>query len=147
MVYSFSFHVPGKPRGAARPRFTRQGHAYTLREDQIYRALVTAKARKAIRSTRYSGESAQNFRVDIGVFFKIPSSWTKAKKAAALRQEISPGKPDADNVAKIVLDSLNGIAWVDDSKVSILTVRKQYSDAYEGIRVWVEAEPTDRRDT
>lgn len=50
-------------------------------------------------------------------------------------------------VAKIVLDSLNGIAWVDDSKVSILTVRKQYSDAYEGIRVWVEAEPTDRRDT
>ena len=67
MVYSFSFHVPGKPRGAARPRFTRQGHAYTLREDQIYRALVTAKARKAIRSTRYSGESAQNFRVDIGI--------------------------------------------------------------------------------
>ena len=55
-------------------------------------------------------------------------------------------EPDADNVAKIVLDSLNGIAWVDDSKVSILTVRKQYSDAYEGIRVWVEAEPTDRRE-
>ena len=78
---------------------------------------------------------------------KVPVSWTKAKKAAALRQEISPGKPDADNVAKIVLDSLNDIAWVDDSKVSILTVRKQYSDAYEGIRVWVEAEPTDRRDT
>lgn len=49
-------------------------------------------------------------------------------------------------VAKIVLDSLNDIAWVDDSKVSILTVRKQYSDAYEGIRVWVEAEPTDRRE-
>jgi Holliday junction resolvase RusA-like endonuclease len=146
MVYSFSFHVPGKPRGAARPRFTRQGHAYTLREDQIYRALVAAKARKAIRSTRYSGESAQNFRVDIGVFFKIPSSWAKAKKAAALRGEISPSKPDCDNVAKIVLDSLNGIAWVDDSKVSILTVRKQYSDAYEGIRVWVEAEPTDRRE-
>lgn len=85
MVYSFSFHVPGKPRGAARPRFTRQGHAYTLREDQIYRALVTAKAREAIRSIRYSGESAQNFRVDIGVFFKIPSSWAKAKKAAALK--------------------------------------------------------------
>ena len=62
------------------------------------------------------------------------------------RQRKQRRKPDADNVAKIVLDSLNGIAWVDDSKVSILTVRKQYSDAYEGIRVWVEAEPTDRRE-
>ena len=78
------------------------------------------------------------------MFFKIPSSWTKAKKAAALRGEISPSKPDCDNVAKIILDSLNRLAWEDDSKVSILTVRKEFSTTYEGVRVVVEADPTDR---
>lgn len=147
MVYSFSFHVPGKPRGAARPRFMRNGHTYIPDEDRRYRAFVQSMARKAIAGTQYTGKDALSFAVDILVCCKVPVSWTKAKKAAALRQEISPGKPDADNVAKIVLDSLNDIAWVDDSKVSILTVRKEFSTTYEGVRVVVEADPTDGEKT
>ena len=31
-----------------------------------------------------------------------------------------------DNAAKAVLDSLNGIAWLDDSQVSRLVVEKSY---------------------
>jgi len=37
-------------------------------------------------------------------------------------------KPDLDNIAKIILDSLNGIAYKDDSQVVSLTVIKHYSD-------------------
>ena len=33
-------------------------------------------------------------------------------------------KPDADNVAKSVLDALNGVAWLDDAQVTHLSVRK-----------------------
>ena len=33
-------------------------------------------------------------------------------------------KPDADNIAKIVLDALNGVAWLDDAQVTSLTVVK-----------------------
>lgn len=33
-------------------------------------------------------------------------------------------KPDADNIAKLVLDALNGIAWSDDTQVTGLYVYK-----------------------
>lgn len=36
-------------------------------------------------------------------------------------------KPDTDNVAKIVLDALNGIAYHDDAQIVQLTVLKRYS--------------------
>lgn len=37
-------------------------------------------------------------------------------------------KPDIDNVCKIVLDSLNGIAYHDDTQVVDCQVRKFYSE-------------------
>jgi len=36
------------------------------------------------------------------------------------------GRPDTDNLAKAVLDSLTGIAWRDDAQVSQLTASKIY---------------------
>ena len=33
-------------------------------------------------------------------------------------------KPDADNIAKLVLDGLNGAAWDDDAQVTQLSVTK-----------------------
>jgi Holliday junction resolvase RusA-like endonuclease len=38
------------------------------------------------------------------------------------------GKPDADNIAKIVGDALNGVVWVDDSQIVLLTIRKMYAE-------------------
>jgi Holliday junction resolvase RusA-like endonuclease len=36
-------------------------------------------------------------------------------------------KPDIDNVLKIVLDALNGVAYKDDSRVVSVSGRKIYS--------------------
>lgn len=36
-------------------------------------------------------------------------------------------KPDADNVAKLIMDALNGVAWKDDAIITDLIVRKRYS--------------------
>lgn len=36
-------------------------------------------------------------------------------------------KPDVDNVAKIILDALNGIAYRDDKQVVTLIVKKSYA--------------------
>ena len=37
-------------------------------------------------------------------------------------------KPDTDNVAKVILDSLNGLAYKDDNQVSCLLVIKEYAE-------------------
>jgi Holliday junction resolvase RusA-like endonuclease len=58
---------------------------------------------------------------------EIPKSWPKKKQAQAENNEISPGKPDLDNIAKTVLDALNGVCYEDDAQVVILSVTKCYS--------------------
>jgi Holliday junction resolvase RusA-like endonuclease len=60
--------------------------------------------------------------------FEIPKSWTKTKKAAAAAYEILPGKPDIDNIAKIVMDSFSGVVFEDDAQVYDLKVVKTYGD-------------------
>ena len=35
-------------------------------------------------------------------------------------------KPDVDNIAKAILDSLNGLPYKDDNQVAELVVRKEY---------------------
>ena len=37
-------------------------------------------------------------------------------------------KPDVDNITKSILDSLNGIAYKDDSQVTGLEVMKEYGE-------------------
>ena len=37
-------------------------------------------------------------------------------------------KPDADNIAKAILDALNGLAFYDDAQVVYLQVSKRYSN-------------------
>ena len=45
-------------------------------------------------------------------------------------------KPDCDNIAKAVLDALNGLAYKDDSQVTELTVRKLYAEEGSvGVRI------------
>ena len=45
-------------------------------------------------------------------------------------------KPDTDNIAKSILDSLNGIAYKDDKQVVDLRVRKQYAEV-PSVSVWI----------
>lgn len=67
--------------------------------------------------------------VYIRAYFEIPKSVSKKKKQQMLENEISPIiKPDTDNIAKSILDSLNGIAYLDDKQVIRLTVEKWYAE-------------------
>ena len=68
-------------------------------------------------------------QADITGYFPIPSSTPKKKKQAMANETVEyTHKVDCDNLAKIILDSLNEIAYKDDAQVSRLTVRKLYSE-------------------
>ena len=119
-----TFVIKGEPRGKGRPRFTKSGHAYTDEKTKEYECLVWQSYLDA--ADRYKFTSP--VRVIIMAHFKPPK---KSKKVVGdmLAGHILPTKkPDVDNVAKIILDGLNRIAWDDDTQVVDLSVSKYYSD-------------------
>ena len=73
-------------------------------------------------------------RALIIAYYKIPKSYSK-KRVQAIRDglEQPTKKPDADNIAKIILDSLNGIAYKDDSQIIELSVIKIYTEELERV--------------
>jgi Holliday junction resolvase RusA-like endonuclease len=52
-----------------------------------------------------------------------PKSHSKARMS---RSEPKLSRPDIDNLAKLGLDALNGIAYIDDGQVYWLNVHKFY---------------------
>lgn len=112
-----SFDVFGKVRGKGRPRFTRGGHAYTPKATREYEMAI----RDAFENA--PGRPPEPFSGPISVcivtYRKLPKSTPKS-----VLSEPDTYKPDADNVAKVVLDALNGVAWLDDAQVTSLTVVK-----------------------
>ena len=52
-----------------------------------------------------------------------PPSWSKKKIAAA---HYVTGKPDMDNVLKLIGDALNGVFWRDDSQISQIAMVRYY---------------------
>lgn len=61
-------------------------------------------------------------------WLKIPKSWPKLKRLDAIAGRVRPtGKPDVDNLCKIVADALNREVWTDDAQVVKLVAEKRYS--------------------
>ena len=120
--------VTGKTRGKARPRVCR-GHAFTPKDTIEYEKLVRECYKK--QDGRYLEGSIKALII---AYYKIPKSYSK-KRVQAIRDglEKPTKKPDADNIAKIILDSLNGVAYKDDSQIIELRVIKRYTEDKERV--------------
>lgn len=118
------FMIPGKPQGKARPRFS-GGVVYTPASTKRYEQTVRQAYISATDAAQRFYEGAVSVQID--AIFPIPKHWKKADREKALAGELPPEvKPDGDNIAKAVLDALNGLAYKDDSQVVELTVHKRY---------------------
>lgn len=121
-----AFNVPGEPRGKGRPRFSRAGHTYTDSETKAYENKIIAYYRKAHGGTRLPDTAFVS--VDVIAYLPIPKSATKAQIAGMAGKTILPSrKPDVDNILKVVLDALNGVAYRDDARVHRTSCVKFYS--------------------
>lgn len=127
--------VEGRIRGKQRPRFnTQSGKAFTPKDTITYENWIKCCYREQ------SGKWLEGaIRARIEVYYKIPKSYTK-KRVQAIRDglEAPLKKPDSDNIAKIVLDSLNKIAFDDDAQVVELTVIKRWTEETERIEFELE---------
>ena len=126
--------------GKQRPKFSTNGKfvkTYTPKETINYESKVVYAFKQSEQKPFMVGDE---IKASITAYFQIPKSYYRFHKKtnttdltkdgeAMLNGDIRPiKKPDTDNIAKICLDSLNGIAYPDDSQIVSLQVDKFYSE-------------------
>ena len=115
------FTIPGEPVPKGRPRVTKTGHVYTPQNTRDYEEYV----KHCYKGPMLEGQ----IRAYVDVFLQIPKSASQAKKKKMLMQIERPTKrPDLDNLAKTVLDAINGLGYKDDSQVVSLRIDKYWSE-------------------
>lgn len=124
------FTVLGQAKGKERPRVVRladgKPHTYTPTRTKNAEESIARAYKRAAKGVTFGDKV---IKVGIRAFFQIPTSWTKAEKARArqgLRQPYV--KPDLDNIAKMFLDALNGVAYNDDKQIISMDVSKTYGE-------------------
>ena len=136
MANSVKFAVLGEPQGKGRPRFvsrynpvTQQafGSAHTPEKTIVYENLVRTEYSIQTKNFRFPDDAMLDMR--ILAYYSIPKSASKKKKAMMLEGLIRPTKkPDMDNVMKVIADSLNQVAYKDDTQIVDSQCRKFYSE-------------------
>ena len=117
--------ILGEPQGKGRVRFSRiSGTAYTPEKTALYENLIKIEY---IQQCNHRFSDDAEIEMHITAYYGIPKTATK-KMLAQIENGLRPiKKPDADNVAKIVADALNGYAYKDDAQIVRLVVDKFYS--------------------
>jgi Holliday junction resolvase RusA-like endonuclease len=132
-----SFTIPGKPQGKGRPKFARRGkyvQTYTPEQTENYENLI----RWAYMQNHDRSSANDPVCLRITAVYPVPASAPKKRRAAMLAGEERPTvKPDFDNLAKVVSDAINGIAWGDDTCVVDARVIKVYGEVPE-VRVYFD---------
>ena len=121
----YKFEILEKPIGKQRPRYSsKTKRMYTPTRTSSFEEKVkwAFKAKYNIKTE----PSINSFKAKITAVFKPNESLSQKKKEELLYKVDYTKKPDADNIAKIVLDALNGLAYKDDSQISALLVLKNY---------------------
>ena len=150
MSRKIEFFVPGAPIGKGRPRAARRGAGvvmFTPEKTADYEALVAAIAATTLAEGMRIGTSQLldgPLAAMLEMQFPVPASWSKAKRARALAGvDWHTSKPDADNVAKAILDACNGVVFRDDSQIVMLTATKEFSET-PGVRVVIREVQNER---
>lgn len=105
--------VPGKPVPWARA-FRNGARSYTP-PAQVAAARAMAWAAKAAGAQMIAGPVA----------LEVSFSYLPPKGGAA---GWHPGRPDLDNLVKLVLDALTGVCWADDAQVVRIMAFKVYDE-------------------
>lgn len=120
--------LPGEPQPKQRPRWRLvKGHVttYTPTETTEYQTYVSTEYMKQ------HGEMFTDAAVDLNVIFYMSigrSLPEREKRAIRLGLKRPLKRPDLDNLIKIIMDGLNGVAYDDDKQVVKIIAEKKYSD-------------------
>lgn len=139
LLNEIKFVIYGEPKGKGRPRVAlrkfknKDGNvqtyskAYTPDETVSYENLV--RIEYGVQTNNYAFPADKSLEMEIYAYFSIPKSTSKKKRQEMLNENIMPNKkPDVDNIIKIIADSLNKVAYGDDTQITDIIARKRYSE-------------------
>ena len=126
--YSFEFHVAAMfadgtrgpvPKARARTGGKRRDHMRTKQWEALIRdtAALHARGQEPLRGV---------LEVELAFGMPMPKSWSTTR-AWGNKGELHGKRPDVDNLAKAVMDGLQGVLFIDDGQVAALTTSKRYS--------------------
>lgn len=121
------FTVDGAAVPKQRPRISGR-RAYTPKRTKDYEERVLKAFCSSYQGFYPAFDSDKPVVINICVTQAIPKSWSKKKRLQAEQGEIFPlsRNGDIDNIAKSIMDALNGFAYEDDCQVTRLTIAKVY---------------------
>lgn len=129
MTFHVLFTVYGEPVAKGRPRFSTRGkfvQTFTPDKTRTYEAEVAMMAKAAMGSSKPLDSALEAF---IHLTFPIPQSYSKKRAEACLAgQEKHTKRPDADNVAKAIIDGMDQIVFLNDSQIVSLHIHKTYGE-------------------
>ena len=133
-IKAISFSVYGDPVSKLRPRTVRNKgsgkavHTFTPQKTVDQEKKIALVYKSIYGSFKF--EKNVPLRVEVDFFLKIPKSTSKKKRQKMNDGENRPTKKvgDTDNYLKCATDSINGIAYDDDSQIVEIIGRKFYSD-------------------
>ena len=108
--------------GKGRPRVS-AGRAYTPRSTHdAQRAVAGAYRMACAQQHGRVAYAPEGVPVTVAIACERNVSSRLRKRDGDVQPDVSV--PDADNVAKLVMDGLNGLAWADDAQVNEIHVYK-----------------------
>lgn len=118
--------IDGKPMGKQRPRFnSKTGNTYTPDKTVNYENWVKLCYQQQCDGEKLTGK----ITASIMAYYPIPKNTSKIKKNYMLLGIERPTKkPDVDNIAKVILDSLNSFAYDDDKQIVTCVISKWYGE-------------------
>lgn len=139
-----TFTVTGIPKGQPRPKAARRGTFTTVYDPGTadeWKLLIRDAANNAWKCL---GRQVFFQPVAVVLSFSMPRPKGHFRSNGELKSN-SPrfcsSKPDADNLAKAVLDALTNLGiWQDDSQVVLLSVEKLYANSPSGVGMWCKIE-------
>jgi Holliday junction resolvase RusA-like endonuclease len=128
-IVAFAFYGAAIPKARA----GRNGQqSFTPKRNAAFEANIRAIGAVAMAKAGQA-PSCDACRVEMAFERCIPKSWSK-KKALEMRGLPITGRPDIDNLAKAILDALNGVTYEDDAQVSDLHVTRRWGET-DSVRV------------
>ena len=124
--------ILGEPQRKQRPRFNRNtGVAYTPSQTLNYENLIKHEYMSKYGKMEFGENDC--IEATIVAYFKMPKTdFNKNGLSKSGKEKGNKGfrcntRADLDNIAKICLDALNGIAYPDDRQISSLIVVKYWA--------------------